>query len=509
MAALHAAGRGLRARRHRPGLDPDHAVAGPARRRRSTTMDERDHVRRRCTRSTGNPSAALLAGWLTGAARRRGRAGSTPPARASPAVGAALSAGNGDGCAIDRPDGAWPRCPRTGSPTAQLPLTRRELGDLLAEELRRLDADQPYADALSAVTGAKGLDERPADADAHLAGPGPSGPLRPRRRSRPPTPAKKSATKPAPKPAGQVRRPSPPPRPRRRPPRKSAAKSATAKRTGSKAPAREGRDREDEVRLMSTPTVLVHRDPAELSRGGGGPADHPAGRRAVRPGRGVAGADRRGDRPRDPGGGRRARPPAARSTGGAWTSGGATSGSCRPATRSATRPRPARRCSTHVPVDPERVHPMPASDGPDGDDPEAAAARLRRRAGRGRAARGPRPRCRRSTCCCSASGPDGHVASLFPEHPALYDDAPVVAVRGAPKPPPTRLSLSSRVSTRPARSGSSPPARRRPGRSRLALGGAGRPVPAAGAQGRDRTLWLLDRAAAGRLPAMLARIASP
>ena len=32
-----AAGRGLRARRHRPGLDPDHAVARAARRRRSTT----------------------------------------------------------------------------------------------------------------------------------------------------------------------------------------------------------------------------------------------------------------------------------------------------------------------------------------------------------------------------------------------------------------------------------------------------------------------------------------
>src|SRR5690606_18312674 len=28
----------------------------------------------------------------------------------------------------------------------------------------------------------------------------------------------------------------------------------------------------------------------------------------------------------------------------------------------------------HVPVDPDRVHPMPASDGPYGDNPEAAAA---------------------------------------------------------------------------------------------------------------------------------------
>ena len=44
----------------------------------------------------------------------------------------------------------------------QLPLKRRGLGDLIAEELRRLDADQPYADALSAATGESDLDARPA-----------------------------------------------------------------------------------------------------------------------------------------------------------------------------------------------------------------------------------------------------------------------------------------------------------------------------------------------------------
>jgi len=46
--------------------------------------------------------------------------------------------------------------------------------------------------------------------------------------------------------------------------------------------------------------------------------------------------------------------------------------------------------------------------------------------------------------------------------------------------------------------------------ARLALSGAGpTQVPAAGVHGRVRTLWLLDRAAASRLPASLARIASP
>ena len=45
---------------------------------------------------------------------------------------------------------------------------------------------------------------------------------------------------------------------------------------------------------------------------------------------------------------------------------------------------------------------------------------------------------------------------------------------------------------------------------RMALSGAGPvQVPAAGATGRQRTLWLLDRTAASQLPAGLARLASP
>jgi len=39
-------------------------------------------------------------------------------------------------------------------------------------------------------------------------------------------------------------------------------------------------------------------------------------------------------------------------------------------------------------------------------------------------------------------GPEGHVNSLFPHAPALDATAPVVAVRGCPKPPPSRVSLT-------------------------------------------------------------------
>lgn len=153
-----------------------------------------------------------------------------------------------------------------------------------------------------------------------------------------------------------------------------------------------------------------------------------------------------------------------------------------------------------VPVDPARVRPMPAADGPDGGDPEAAAERyaaeLRSAARPGDG--GPVPS---FDVLMLGVGPDAHVASLFPEMPALRDGRAVVAVRDAPKPPPTRISLTF-PSLRAARevwvlaSGES-----KAGAVRLGLAETD-PVkaPAAGARGLERTLFLLDRAAAAQLP---------
>ncbi len=94
--------------------------------------------------------------------------------------------------------------------------------------------------------------------------------------------------------------------------------------------------------------------------------------------------------------------------------------------------------------------------------------------------------------------------------PALYDDRSVVAVRGAPKPPPTRLTLTL-PSIRSAREVWILAAgEEKAGAVRLALSDVGPvQVPAAGARGQLRTLFLLDRAAASRLPPQLSRIASP
>jgi 6-phosphogluconolactonase len=159
-------------------------------------------------------------------------------------------------------------------------------------------------------------------------------------------------------------------------------------------------------------------------------------------------------------------------------------------------------------VDESRVHPMPSSDT--GESPEDAAERY---AAELRAAARPDDHGEVPSfdVLMLGLGPDAHVASLFPGMPALYEEErPVVAVRGAPKPPPTRLSLTL-PALRTARevwimaAGES-----KAKAARLALSDAGPvQVPAAGARGRSRTLFLLDRAAAKELPPEIGRLASP
>lgn len=162
-----------------------------------------------------------------------------------------------------------------------------------------------------------------------------------------------------------------------------------------------------------------------------------------------------------------------------------------------------------VPLERARVHPMPASDGPDGPDPEAAAQRYADELAR--AARpedhGPTPA---FDVLLLGIGPDGHIASLFPGMPALYDERPVVAVRGAPKPPPTRLSLTLPTIHAAKEVWVVAAGEEKRRAVTLALSGAGETqVPAAAARGSRRTLWLLDRAAGAGLPATLSRPASP
>jgi 6-phosphogluconolactonase len=160
----------------------------------------------------------------------------------------------------------------------------------------------------------------------------------------------------------------------------------------------------------------------------------------------------------------------------------------------------------HVDLDETRVHPMPPADGPDGNDPEAAAERYT-----GVLAAAARPEDHGPVptfdVLLLGVGPDGHVASVFPESPASYDSRPVVAVRGAPKPPPTRLTLTLAAINAAREVWVLAAGEEKATAVHLALSGAGSvQVPAAGVRGRARTLWLLDRAAASLLPPGLPRL---
>ena len=98
-------------------------------------------------------------------------------------------------------------------------------------------------------------------------------------------------------------------------------------------------------------------------------------------------------------------------------------------------------------------------------------------------------------------GPEGHVASIFPDSPAVSDERPVVAVRDCPKPPPTRISLGFSAITSAEEVWLLVSGEGKAEAVARALGGAARSEsPAAGARGRRATRWLLDEAAASALP---------
>lgn len=151
----------------------------------------------------------------------------------------------------------------------------------------------------------------------------------------------------------------------------------------------------------------------------------------------------------------------------------------------------------HAPFDQAQRFPMPASDGPWGDDLDAAAAGYAETLlhSRGDGDEGAVPN---FDVVLLGIGPDGHCCSLFPGHPGARDDAPaVIAVRESPKPPPLRISLSFR-GLNSAReiwvvaSGTG----KADAVARALSGTADRTeVPSAGARGREATLWFVDRAA--------------
>lgn len=107
-----------------------------------------------------SPAALLMAGWL------KSRLGLDVPIQTTrrkcgPTGIQAVhfDFASGDHLKLTRESGSVV-ISNTGHQDQRVSVVERELGELMAEELRRLDADEPYADALGAATGLSGLSDR-------------------------------------------------------------------------------------------------------------------------------------------------------------------------------------------------------------------------------------------------------------------------------------------------------------------------------------------------------------
>ncbi|MEO6943926.1 MAG: 6-phosphogluconolactonase [Lacisediminihabitans sp.] len=153
----------------------------------------------------------------------------------------------------------------------------------------------------------------------------------------------------------------------------------------------------------------------------------------------------------------------------------------------------------HVTLRPENIHYFPASDG--GLDLDSAAVHYANElaeAGNGT----PLPH---FDITFLGVGPDGHIASLFPNREGIsVTNATVVSVRNSPKPPPERLSLTISALNSSDRVWLVMAGVDKASALGLALAGASTfEVPVAGAEGRKRTVFFVDRDAAAEVPADL------
>lgn len=92
-----------------------------------------------------NPSADLIAAWLAG---RLGVPFSRDDSGGPGITEVTFSTADGD-ITISRPDGRVATLSRPDQPDRHVALNRRDTADLLAEELRRLDPDDVYGEALA------------------------------------------------------------------------------------------------------------------------------------------------------------------------------------------------------------------------------------------------------------------------------------------------------------------------------------------------------------------------
>lgn len=145
----------------------------------------------------------------------------------------------------------------------------------------------------------------------------------------------------------------------------------------------------------------------------------------------------------------------------------------------------------------ENIHRMPASD--DGEDLDAAAVTYAAELAAFGQEGEPWPS---FDVCLLGVGPDGHIASLFPDRGEIQvTDAAVLPVRDSPKPPAERLTLTRPVINAAKRVWMVLTGTDKASALGLALAGASyQSVPVAGAKGRRSTIFFVDEAAAGDVP---------
>jgi 6-phosphogluconolactonase len=144
------------------------------------------------------------------------------------------------------------------------------------------------------------------------------------------------------------------------------------------------------------------------------------------------------------------------------------------------------------------VHAMPASDGEFGDDLDAAARAYEHVLAANASPGEPAPE---FDVHLLGMGGEGHINSLFPQTPAVREtNRMVVGVSDSPKQPPRRITLTLPAIQRSREVWLVVSGEAKADAVAAAVGGAAPvDVPAAGAVGRDATVWLLDEAAASKL----------
>ena len=152
----------------------------------------------------------------------------------------------------------------------------------------------------------------------------------------------------------------------------------------------------------------------------------------------------------------------------------------------------------HIDIPDANVHAMPASDGEFGDDIDAAALAYEQVLAANAIGGAPTPE---FDVHLLGMGGEGHVNSLFPHTAATREtERMVVGVTDSPKPPPQRITLTLPAVARSREVWLVVAGGEKAEAVAAAVSGAAADdVPAAGAIGRDATVWLLDEAAAADL----------